>query len=129
MKKLSYFLSFVLMLTSFACNKEKEIANMHAQIRIVNNTALPLTDVIVANENFGTIAPFQTTGYHYFTNLKTYGSPRLTFYNDKTPVEYLILVCGTPPMPEPSCLQGSFTYTIVPDNTNPQGFGFSFTQD
>jgi len=77
MKKLALFLGLILILSSFACNKDKMDA--HAQIRIINKTALPLTDVIVGNENFGTIAPFQTTMYHNFNNLTSYVPPELTF--------------------------------------------------
>ncbi|TKK68310.1 hypothetical protein FC093_11805 [Ilyomonas limi] len=127
MKKLALFLGLILILSSFACNKDKMDAN--AQIRIINKTALPLTDVVVGDANFGEIAPFQTTVYHNFNNLSSYAPPKLTFYNDKILVEYFIGYCGTPPLPKPSYLQGTFTYTITRNNTNAQGFGFSFTQD
>ena len=129
MKKIAFYFSLVLVLGLFSCSKEKANADARAQIRVVNKTALPLTDVIVGNEDYGTVAPFQTSVYHTFTNLSSYVSPKLTFYNDKIPVEHFIGYCGTPPLPEPSNLQGSFTYTIVPDDSNSLEFRFNFTKD
>ena len=127
MRKLILLLSIITNIGLSACNKDKNERNGLAQIRIINKSALPLSNAVIGSEMFGSIAPFQTSGYHNIKNV--YYGPILSLYNDKTLVQLGIGYCGTPPLPENSYLKGKFTYTIVQDSTNSLGFGFTFTED
>ena len=127
MNKYILLFCFAVTIGLLACNKDRAENNGKIQIRVVNKTVLPLSHVTIANKEYGLVAPLKTSVYQGFENI-TY-PPKISFDNNEKVIEYIIGFCGTPPLPETTYLHGKYTYTVVRDNSNPQGFGFTFTQD